>query len=146
MDITILQQLADLMESKNLSCLAIEENDCTIKMERQVHAPYAAPIPIAAPASLPTVPVTSPAEPAPAAAMGDELTSPIVGIGYMASSPGAAPFVSVGSKVKQGQTLCIIEAMKVMNEFNAPRDGEISDICFEDGQLVEFGQCLFRIV
>ncbi|MBM6813826.1 acetyl-CoA carboxylase biotin carboxyl carrier protein, partial [Olsenella uli] len=71
--------------------------------------------------------------------------APMVGVFYAAPSPGAEPFVRVGSKVKKGETLCVIEAMKVMNEVTAEADGEIVDICVKDGDLVEYGCCLMKI-
>ena len=74
-----------------------------------------------------------------------ELKSPMVGVVYIAPEPGAEPFVQIGSRVKKGQTLCILEAMKLMNEFTAPEDGEIVDICVTDGQLAEYGQVLFKL-
>ena len=74
-----------------------------------------------------------------------DVKSPMVGIFYTASSPDAEPFVKVGQKVKKGDTLCIIEAMKLMNDVVAEEDGEIVEICAENGSLVEFGQVLFKI-
>ena len=74
-----------------------------------------------------------------------DIKSPMVGIFYTAPSPEAEPFVKVGSKVKKGDTLCIIEAMKLMNDVVAEEDGEIVEICAENGALVEFGQILFKI-
>ncbi len=74
-----------------------------------------------------------------------DIKSPMVGIFYTAPSPDAEPFVKVGSKVKKGDTLCIIEAMKLMNDVVAEEDGEIVEICAENGALVEFGQILFKI-
>ena len=95
------------------------------------------------------------AAPAPAPAPADDapmdmshataVRAPMVGVFYAAPSPGAEPFVHVGSKVKKGQTLCVIEAMKVMNEVTAEADGEIVDICVKDGDLVEYGCCLMKI-
>ena len=85
---------------------------------------------------------------APAAApesQGTEVTAPMVGVFYAAPAPGDEPFVRVGSKVKAGETLCIIEAMKVLNEVAAEADGEVLEICVADGDLVEFGSCLMRI-
>lgn len=75
----------------------------------------------------------------------EEISSPIAGVFYAAPSPDAEPFVKVGDKVKKGDVLCIIEAMKLMNELTAERDGEIADICVENEQIVEFGQTLFMI-
>jgi acetyl-CoA carboxylase biotin carboxyl carrier protein len=74
------------------------------------------------------------------------VTSPIVGIFYSAPSPDSLPFVSIGSKVKKGDVLCIIEAMKQMNEITSDADGEILDICIKNGDIAEFGQVLFKIV
>ena len=74
-----------------------------------------------------------------------ELKSPMVGTVYVSPSPGAEPYVKIGDKVKKGQVLCLIEAMKLMNEYTAPQDGEIVDINIHDGDLVEYGQCLFTI-
>lgn len=75
----------------------------------------------------------------------EEIKSPMVGVFYEAPSPDAAPFVEVGSKVKKGDVLCIIEAMKLMNEITAKKDGEIVDICVHNGDVVEFGQTIFKI-
>ena len=89
-----------------------------------------------------------PAAQTPAAApepKGTEVTAPMVGVFYAAPAPGDEPFVHVGSKVKAGETLCIIEAMKVLNEVTAEADGEVLEICVADGDLVEFGSCLMRI-
>ena len=74
-----------------------------------------------------------------------DVKSPMVGIFYTAPSPDAEPFVKVGQKVKKGDTLCIIEAMKLMNEITAEEDGEIAEVCVQNGQVVEFGQPLFRL-
>lgn len=74
-----------------------------------------------------------------------EVCAPMVGVFYAAPAPGAEPFVRVGSKVKKGETLCILEAMKLMNEVVAERDGEVVEICVSDGELVEYGRVLFRI-
>ena len=74
-----------------------------------------------------------------------EVKSPMVGVFYQAPSPEADPYVRVGSKVKKGDVLCVIEAMKLLNEITADTDGEIVDVCVENGQLVEYGQVLFKI-
>ena len=74
-----------------------------------------------------------------------EVTAPMVGVFYVAPAPGAEPFVRVGDHVSKGDTLCILEAMKMMNEVSADRDGEIVEICVADGELVEYGRVLFRI-
>ena len=115
-----------------------------------------APAPAAPPLSpAPVAAAPAPAEPAPTAdATSDEaldmahttaVRAPMVGVFYAAPAPGAEPFVHVGSKVKKGETLCVIEAMKVMNEVTAEADGEVVDICVKDGDLVEYGCCLMKI-
>lgn len=158
MDSEKIAQIADIMESRGLTRVRVEEGDgSAVELERGFAAPAApAPAP-AAPASVPapaTVPAPA-AAPAPAPAEpGDEaldmahttaVRAPMVGVFYAAPAPGAEPFVHVGSKVKKGETLCVIEAMKVMNEVTAEADGEIVDICVKDGDLVEYGCCLMKI-
>lgn len=104
----------------------------------------AAPAPASAPAP------AAPATPAPAARPVDdgahEVSAPMVGVFYAAPAPGADPFVTVGAKVKKGDTLCIVEAMKCMNEIAAECDGTVVDICVSDGELVEYGRCLMKIM
>ena len=113
-------------------------------------APEPAAQPVAVPMPMPgavTAPAVAPVA-MPAAApepKGAEVTAPMVGVFYAAPAPGDEPFVHVGSKVKAGETLCIIEAMKVLNEVTAEADGEVLEICVADGDLVEFGSCLMRI-
>ena len=101
-------------------------------------------------AAAPAAPAAAPAPAAPAAApaaaeAGTPITSPLVGTFYRAGSPDAEPFVNEGDHVKKGQTLCIVEAMKLMNEIEAPCSGKIQKICLNDGQVVEFGETLFLI-
>ena len=128
------------------------------KNEGQAAVPTASAAPIAAPlqaasASViePTPQAAPPAEPeavseAPApAAEGDVVESPLVGVAYLAAGPDKPPFVSVGDQVKKGQTLMIIEAMKVMNEVPAPKDGQVTEILVENEEMVEFGKGLVRI-
>jgi len=108
-------------------------------------APQVAHAPAAAPAAAPSAPS---AAPAPAADADDgliEIESPMVGTFYRSPSPGAASFVDVGTKVQPGQALCIVEAMKLMNEIEAEVAGEIVEICVENAQPVQFGQTLFKI-
>lgn len=105
-----------------------------------------APAPAAAPAT--PAPAAAPATPAEAPAAADdtvEVAAPMVGVFYAAPAPGADPFVKVGSKVKRGDTLCIVEAMKCMNEIAAEQDGVVVDICVSDGELVEYGRCLMKL-
>lgn len=154
MDSKRLAEIADVMEDRGLTRVRVEEPDGTaVELERASTArPVAVPMPsaMAAPVAAPTV---SPAAPEPAAQTpaatpepkGIEVTAPMVGVFYAAPAPGDEPFVHVGSKVKAGETLCIIEAMKVLNEVTVEADGEVLEICVADGDLVEFGSCLMRI-
>lgn len=156
MDSKRLAEIADVMENRGLTRVRVEEPDGTaVELERASAAqPVAVPMPMpsamAAPVAAPTV---APAAPEPAAQTpvaapepkGAEVTAPMVGVFYAAPAPGDEPFVRVGSKVKAGETLCIIEAMKVLNEVTAEADGEVLEICVADGDLVEFGSCLMRI-
>lgn len=156
MDSKRLAEIADVMEDRGLTRVRVEEPDGTaVELERASAAqPVAVPMPmpsamaapVAAPTAMPAAP--EPAAQAPAAApelKGTEVTAPMVGVFYAAPAPGDEPFVRVGSKVKAGETLCIIEAMKVLNEVTAEADGEVLEICVADGDLVEFGSCLMRI-
>lgn len=168
MDSKRLAEIADVMEDRGLTRVRVEEPDGTaVELERASAAqPVAVPMPmpgavtapavapVAMPAAAPEPAAQAPAaapEPAaqtPAAApepKGTEVTAPMVGVFYAAPAPGDEPFVHVGSKVKAGETLCIIEAMKVLNEVTAEADGEVLEICVADGDLVEFGSCLMRI-
>lgn len=104
----------------------------------------AAPMVIPAAPAAPTAPAAPAAEAAPVAE-GKEIKSPMVGVFYAAASPDSAPYVQVGQAVKKGDTLCVIEAMKLMNEINAEESGVITEICVKNGDLVQFGQPLFKI-
>ena len=156
MDSKRLAEIADVMEDRGLTRVRVEEPDGTaVELERASAAqPVAVPMPmpsamaapVAAPAAMPAAP--EPTAQAPSAApepKGTEVTAPMVGVFYAAPAPGDEPFVHVGSKVKAGETLCIIEAMKVLNEVTTETDGEVLEICVADGDLVEFGSCLMRI-
>ncbi len=157
MDSKRLAEIADVMEDCGLTRVRVEEPDGTaVELERASAAqPVAVPMPMPGAVTAPAVaPVAMPAaapEPAaqaPATApepKGTEVTAPMVGVFYASPAPGDEPFVHVGSKVKAGETLCIIEAMKVLNEVTAEADGEVLEICVADGDLVEFGSCLMRI-
>lgn len=155
MDSAKISQIADIMRDHGLSRVRVEEPDgSAVELECGGIAPApAAPV---TPAPAPSAPApAAPAAPAPAPAPADDapmdmshataVRAPMVGVFYAAPSPGAEPFVRVGSKVKKGETLCVIEAMKVMNEVTAEADGEIVDICVKDGDLVEYGCCLMKI-
>lgn len=149
MELNEIKFLADLMEERGLTSLEIEEGERSIRMQRQQTSFEPLPVPtVTVPAP---VPVASKAEPE-AAEDGvvdfngvTELKSPMVGTVYVSPTPGSEPYVKAGDKVKKGQVLCIIEAMKLMNEYTAPQDGEIVDVCIRDGELVEYGQCLFKL-
>lgn len=146
MDSKRLAEIADVMEDRGLTRVRVEEPDGTaVELERASAArPVAVPMPMPGAVTAPAVaPVAMPAAaPEP---KGTEVTAPMVGVFYAAPAPGDEPFVHVGSKVKAGETLCIIEAMKVLNEVTAETDGEVLEICVADGDLVEFGSCLMRI-
>lgn len=146
MDSKRLAEIADVMEDRGLTRVRVEEPDGTaVELERASAAqPVAVPMPMPGAVTAPAVaPVAMPAAaPEPE---GTEVTAPMVGVFYAAPAPGDEPFVRVGSKVKAGETLCIIEAMKVLNEVTAEADGEVLEICVADGDLVEFGSCLMRI-
>lgn len=161
MDLETLRGFADLMEERGLTRIKLEEPDLTLELEREgasaAQPPAWPAFPPAMPAAWPAAPAAAPAAPAavaepaapaapaPVASGATEVCAPMVGVFYVAPSPGAEPFVHVGSKVKKGETLCILEAMKLMNEVVAECDGEIAEICASDGDLVEYGRVLFRI-
>lgn len=156
MDSKRLAEIADVMEDRGLTRVRVEEPDGTaVELERASAAqPVAVPMPMpSAMAAQVTAPTVAPAAPEPATQTpaaatepkGTEVTAPMVGVFYAAPAPGDEPFVHVGSKVKAGETLCLIEAMKVLNEVTAEADGEVLEICVADGDLVEFGSCLMRI-
>ncbi|MFN3376464.1 MAG: acetyl-CoA carboxylase biotin carboxyl carrier protein [Burkholderiaceae bacterium] len=148
MDLRKLKTLIDLVSESNVSELEITEAEGKVRIVKsagtvvqQVVAAPAAPAAAAAPvAGLP-----APAAAAPAAPTGHVVKSPMVGTFYRSSSPGAKPFVEVGSQVKEGETLCIIEAMKILNEIEADKSGTVTRILGENGQAVEYGQPLFII-
>ncbi|MFA7665673.1 MAG: acetyl-CoA carboxylase biotin carboxyl carrier protein [Burkholderiaceae bacterium] len=150
MDLRKLKTLIDLVAESGISELEITEGDGKVRI---VKAPPPAAQIVAAPAvamgaaPLPAQAAPSPAAPAaaPAPPDGHVLKSPMVGTFYRSANPTADPFVQLGSQVKEGETLCIIEAMKLMNEIEADRSGTITEILVENGTPVEFGQPLFVI-
>jgi acetyl-CoA carboxylase biotin carboxyl carrier protein len=158
MNLDDIKQILDLVREHDLAELEIERDGLKVRIRKAsaepaaqhlVMVPPTMPVP-AQPAAAPASAAASApaAAPEPAAAEGVELgvvKSPIVGTVYRSSEPGAPPFVSVGSVVKKGQVLCIIEAMKLMNEIESDRDGEIASIYVENGQPVQFGDRLFAI-
>ena len=149
MDLRKLKTLIDLVSESNISELEITEAEGKVRI---VKGGIAAPVQyvqtMAAPAAAQPASAAAPAAEAasaPAAATGHVVKSPMVGTFYRSSSPGAAAFVEVGSQVKEGETVCIIEAMKILNEIEADKSGTITQILGENGQAVEYGQPLFII-
>jgi acetyl-CoA carboxylase biotin carboxyl carrier protein len=145
-DLELVRQLASLLDDKGLTELEIASGDFQIRMAKG-HAPVVtgyAPAPIAAPAA--SAPAAPPASaPVPAADPAGLVASPMVGTAYLAPQPGAPMFVREGDRVRAGQTLLIIEAMKVMNPLPSPRDGTVTRIIVRDGQPVEFGEPLIVV-
>ncbi len=151
MDLRKLKTLIDLVSDSNVSELEITEAEGKVRivkggpaMVQAYQMPMAQPAPVAAPAvaapaAAPAAAVAAPAE------TGHAVKSPMVGTFYRSSSPGAKAFVEVGQAVKQGETICIIEAMKILNEIEADKAGTITQILCENGQAVEYGQPLFII-
>ena len=151
MDLRKLKTLIDLVSESNVSELEITEAEGTVRIVKAVNnpvvaAPVAAPVAmVAAPAPAAAAPVAPPAPEAPPEVLGHVAKSPMVGTFYRASSPGAKSFVEVGSVVKEGDAICIIEAMKILNEIEADASGTITQILVDNGQAVEFGQPMFVI-
>ena len=150
MDLRKLKTLIDLVSESNISELEITEADGKVRIVKADPHAVAARAPVAyQPGAAVAAPVAAAAAPAAEAAApvetGHIVKSPMVGTFYGAASPGAKPFVTVGSAVKEGEPICIIEAMKIMNEIEADWSGTVTSILCENGQAVEFGQPLFII-
>jgi len=152
MDLRKLKTLIDLVSESNISELEITEAEGKVRIVKAAPVPLnqpsmmpamaAPPMPSAAPTPLPSA-VGNDAPPAEAA--GKLIKSPMVGTFYRSASPGAKPFVELGSAIKEGEPVCIIEAMKIMNEIEADCSGKVARILCENGQAVEFGQPLFVV-
>jgi len=142
-DTALVKELAELLSANELTEIEVEDGDRKIKVKREA-APVMsyAPAPSAAPAAV--APIAAAPESAPAAPV-DAVKSPMVGTAYLSPEPGAKPFVAPGQSVKQGDTLLIIEAMKVMNPITAPKAGKVAQILIGDAQPVEFDQPLVVI-
>lgn len=140
MDVKSIENLAKLMKDNGLTALELSQEGISLKLERRAEH---APIPAGGATSSPFV--TAPVEPEPAPKNGALVLSPTVGVFYAAPSPDSQPFVEVGSRVHKGDTLCIIEAMKLMNEIPSEVDGTVVEVCVGNGQVVEYNQPLFRI-
>ena len=148
MDLRKLKTLIDLVSESNISELEIAEADGKVRIVKAqgAPAPFAAPVNTVHQVVAPTpVPAVAPPVPEPKAETGHVVKSPMVGTFYRSASPGSPAFVEVGSVVKVGEPVCIIEAMKIMNEIEADSAGTIREILCENGQAVEFGQPLFII-
>jgi acetyl-CoA carboxylase biotin carboxyl carrier protein len=155
MDLRKLKTLIDLVSESNISELEITEADGKVRIVKAdpaaaqpmmmpaaamgAAAPLMQPAAAAAPAAAPAAPAEAPAP------AGHAVKSPMVGTFYRASSPGAKPFAEIGQQIKEGEPICIIEAMKIMNEIEADKSGRVTQILCENGQAVEFGQPLFII-
>jgi acetyl-CoA carboxylase biotin carboxyl carrier protein len=152
MDLRKLKTLIDLVAESDISELEVTEGESKVRIVKNAAAAQNQVMMMPAPAAAPAMAAPAPAQPAPAAApapveapAGHIVKSPMVGTFYRSSAPGAAPFIDIGSSVKEGDTLCIIEAMKLLNEIDADASGTIKQILVENGQAVEFGQPLFII-
>jgi len=154
MDIRKVKKLIELLDESGIAEIEITEGEESVRISRYaqggpVHAaPPPAPAAPAAPAAHPAEAAPQADTPAPAAAPeedGHEVTAPMVGTFYSAASPGASPYVQVGDRVSEGDTLCIIEAMKMMNQIEAETSGVIKSIRVQNGEPVEYGQTLFVI-
>ncbi|MBW0450056.1 acetyl-CoA carboxylase biotin carboxyl carrier protein [bacterium M00.F.Ca.ET.228.01.1.1] len=158
MDLRKLKTLIDLVSESGISELEVTEGEGKVRIVKNAPPVYVQPSASYAPQQLPqAVPANggeaaaaapaagAPATPAAAAPQGHVVTSPMVGTFYRAPSPGADPFVQVGDTVKEGQTICIIEAMKLLNEIESDKSGVVKEILVENGQAVEYGQPLFVV-
>lgn len=147
-DTGLVRQLADILNDTSLTEIEVERGELRIRVAREITAApvmqyAAAPMAHAAPAAAAPAPASMPSDPAAIVAkQGEEVKSPMVGTVYLQASPEAPPFISVGDKVKKGQTLLIVEAMKTMNPIQAPRDGVVVEVLVGDAQPVEFGEAL----
>ena len=147
-DTSLVRSLADILNAADLTEIEVERGELRIRVAREVTmaAPVhyaAAPAAHTAPAAAPAAAISMPSDPATIVAKsGEEVKSPMVGTVYLQASPEAPPFAQAGDKVKKGQTLLIVEAMKTMNPIQSPRDGVVKEILVGDAQPVEFGEPL----
>ena len=150
MDLRKLKTLIELVETSGIAELELQEGEERVRITRtvsQAQTPvmfHAAPAPVA-PVGVPAAAAPAPEAALPSAPEGHAVKSPMVGTFYRAASPGAKAFVEVGDSVQAGDTLCIIEAMKLMNEIEAELSGTVIEVFAQNGKSVEFGQKLFRI-
>lgn len=143
-----IEKLAKVLAETGLTEISLEDGEQAITLRKDVIVASAPQAVVSAPAAAPAAPAVAPAaaaEPAAPAKKGTPITSPMVGTFYKSPSPDADPFVTVGTTVKPGDVVCIVEAMKMMNEIEAEISGKIVEVCVEDGQPVEFGQVLMYV-
>ena len=149
MDIRKVKKLMELLEQSGMAEIEIHEGEESVRISRYGDAPVAAaPVAMAAPVAAPAVaaaPVEAAAEGAAPVVDGHPITSPMVGTYYGAASPTSEAFVKIGQHVNQGDTICIVEAMKIMNQIEADQSGTVTEIPCNDGDAVEFGQTLVVI-
>jgi len=144
-DKELIRELADLLTETGLTEIEVGRGDTRVRVAR---TPAAATVHVSGPAPIGQPPLAmpeSPSEPPDLASLAGTVISPMVGTAYRAPEPGGKPYIDVGEKVHEGQTLLIIEAMKTMNQIPAPRDGTVTRILVEDGQPVEYGEPLMII-
>ena len=143
-DIEYIEKLAKVLADNSLTEISLEDGEQAITLRNEVVGVTAAPV-VAAPVAQPQTAQTSAPAEQKEVKKGKPLTSPMVGTFYSAPSPDADPFVKVGQTIKEGDVVCIVEAMKLMNEIESEFSGKIVEICVQDGQPVEFGQVLMYI-
>ena len=152
MNIKEIKKLVNLVEEANVSHLSLEHEGTKIEIKKELQTlpqQFSTQIPMAAPiveqkpqTAQPTAPIETDKKTSSSA---KDITAQMVGTFYASADPESPPFIKVGDSVKKGQTLCIIEAMKLFNEIESEVDGEITEICVKNGDAVEFGQVLFRL-
>jgi acetyl-CoA carboxylase biotin carboxyl carrier protein len=146
-ELSLIRKLAEILNETGLTEIELDHKGARVRVSKSVHtmAMMAAPAAHASTAHASPVAVAAPAAAAPLAVSGTQLKSPMVGTAYLSPTPGAPPFAAVGSMVKEGQTLLIIEAMKTMNQIGAPKAGKLVQVMIENGVPVEFGETLMVI-
>ena len=147
MDMQMIRELAALFQEQQLTALEYEDGTKRIRLEKNV---CISPSPLQGMEALSAAPSLEPPQEAENPGLDfngiKTIASPLVGVFYAAPAPGEPPFVQLGDMVKKGDMLCIVEAMKVMNEIIAEKSGQVVDVCVKDGDVVEFGQTLFKLV
>lgn len=146
MDTKLIKEIISIVENSLISELEIEESGCRIRVGKSLTRrvePENITLSEEKDCLIPIAPSTKDSEPE---KMGENVISPMLGIYYSSPSPQKEPFIKIGDKVKKGDVLCIIEAMKIMNEITADKDGEITQICAINGQIIEYGQTILKMV